>query len=154
MVENLKKNGIDERETELRQCIKENTLSLLHPQTSVCIAPETRIREVIERMVKEKASAVLIVENEELIGIFSERDLLRRVALDYDKIADQPIRDYMTHNPIKLSANDPIAFALHHMDVGDYRHIPITDERNIPAGLITVRDIIWFLDHQCLGGPE
>ncbi len=154
MVDNLKINGIDEREAELRQCIKENKLSQLHPQPSVHIAPQTCVRDVIERMVKEKASAVVIVENEEIIGIFSERDLIRRVALDYEEIADHPIRDYMTHNPVKLSANDPIAFALHHMDVGDYRHIPITDERNIPTGLITVRDIIWFLDYKCLGGPE
>ena len=149
-----KNNGIDEREYELRRCIKEDTLSVLKPTLSVRIDPDATVKDVIQTMVNKKIGAVLIVENDELIGIFSERDIIRRVALDIESIGDRPIREYMTPNPVKLSVNDSIAFALNHMDVGGYRHIPITDDQNKPTGIVAARDIIRYLDHKCLGGPE
>ena len=151
---NAETNSIDEREIELRRCIKEDTLSVLQPKLSIRISPEMTVKEVIQTMVHKKIGAVLIVENDELIGIFSERDIIRRVALDYEKIAERPIREFMTSNPVKLSINDTLAFALNRMDVGGYRHIPITDDQNKPTGLVAARDFIRYIDHMFLGGPE
>ncbi len=147
-------NGLVEKEIELRQCIKENTLADLHPHLSVCISPEMPVQDVIQTMVSKKIGAVLIIENDKLIGIFSERDIIHRIALQYDEVAKQPIRDFMTPDPVKLSINDSIAFALHHMDVGDYRHIPILDDQDRPTGIVAARDIIRYIDHKCLAGPE
>ncbi|MBN2329402.1 MAG: CBS domain-containing protein [Candidatus Omnitrophica bacterium] len=147
-------DSVNGKEQELKRCIKEDKLYELHPKLSIRVAPDMPVEDVIQTMVDKKVGAVLIVENNELIGIFSERDIIRRVALDYDQAADRPIRDYMTKNPVKLSINDTIAFALNHMDVGDYRHIPIMDDQNLPTGMAAARDIIRYIDYNCLGGPE
>jgi len=140
--------------TELEHSIMEDTLSVLRPTLSVRISPTATLREVIKIMVDKKIGAVLIVENNLLVGIFSERDVAMRIALRYLEIADRPIREFMTPNPEKLSINHTLAFALNRMADGGYRHIPVTDDQNHPTGIVAVRDIIRYLDHKCLGGPE
>jgi CBS domain-containing protein len=79
--------------------------------------------------------------SDETIGIFTERDLLRRVAgrgLDFSK---EIIDDYMTKNPETLSEEDPIAFALNKMSDGGYRHVPITRNGKVKF-MLSVRDIV------------
>ncbi len=129
-------------------------LSILRPTLSVRIAPETPIKQVIQTMVEKRIGAVLIVENNEMTGIFSERDLIMKIAEHYDEVCEQPVQDFMTPNPVHLSIKHNIAYALNRMDVGDYRHIPITDENNYPTGIIAIRDIIRYIDYKWLGGPQ
>jgi CBS domain-containing protein len=147
-------NGVDEKEREILCCIQDERLSALQLSPSVCVDPNTLVREVIQTMIEQKAGAVSIVENGNLIGIFSERDIVQRVALDYEEAASQPIRGYMTLDPVRLSIHDKIAFALNRMDVGGYRQIPIIDEQNQPMRMAAVSDIIRFMDIKCLGGAE
>lgn len=143
-----------EKHEEIKRSIMEDKLSVLKPTLSVRIAPGMPVKEVIHAMVDKKIGAVLIVENDRLVGIFSERDLLKRVALRYNEVADLPIREFMTPNPESLSINHSLAFTLNRMDVGGYRHIPVTDDQNRPTGIVAARDILRYLDHKCLGGPE
>ena len=51
----------------------------------------------------------------------------------------------MTDTPVTISQDDSIAYALHAMDLGGYRHLPVVDENNRPTGIISVRDILRFL---------
>ena len=143
-----------EKHEEIKRSIMEDTLSVLKPTLSVRIAPDTPVKEVIQTMVDKKIGAVLIVEEGRLVGIFSERDVLKRVALRYGDVAGRPIREYMTRNPESLSINHTLAFTLNRMDVGGYRHIPVTDDQNHPTGIVAARDILRYLDQKCLGGPE
>jgi CBS domain-containing protein len=80
-----------------------------------------------------------------LVGIFTERDLLNRVAgkrLDWDAAR---VADYMTREPETLRPDDRIAWALHHMAVGGYRNVPLTDDRGRPVGLVSMKDIVDFI---------
>lgn len=144
----------NQQQEELKRSIMEDRLSVLQPKVSVRIPPDTKVKDVINTMVEKRLDAVLIVENDQLIGIFSERDIVNRVALHLEEVKEKPIREFMTPNPEKLSINHTIAFALNKMDVGDYRHIPITDDENRPTGLIAVRDIIRYIDAKVLGGVK
>ncbi len=148
------KNDINSKENNLKRDIRESRLSELNPRLSVRVSSVTSVKDVIQTMVDKKLGAVLIVEENVLTGIFSERDIISKIALNYDAVKDDPISDYMTPEPVHLNIDDTIAFALNRMDVGGYRHIPITDDMNIPTGIVAVRDIIRYLDYKCLDGPE
>ncbi len=138
----------------LERSIMEDRLSVLKPTLSVRIASDWPVKEVIHSMVEKRIGSVLIVEGGKLVGIFSERDIIRRIGTKYEEFADKPIRELMTANPESLSVNHTIAFALNRMALGDYRHIPVTDDENYPTGIVAVRDIIRYLDHEVLNGPE
>ncbi len=141
-------------EVDLKKSIMTDKLSVLNPTLSVRISPDTKVKDVIQTMAEKRIGAVLIVEDSQLVGIFSERDMVRKIALQYDEVADNPIQEFMTPSPEKLSINHNLAFALNRMDVGDFRHIPITDDENRPTGIVAVRDIIRYIDHKCLDGPQ
>ncbi len=148
------KSDIKSMENELKRDIRESKLSELNPRLSVRVPSDTSVKDVIQIMVDKKIGAVLLVEENKLVGIFSERDIISKIALDYDTLKDDPISSYMTPEPVQLNIDDTIAFALNRMDVGDYRHIPLTDDANVPTGIVAVRDIIRYIDYKCLDGPE
>ncbi|HEY4723449.1 MAG TPA: CBS domain-containing protein, partial [Anaerolineae bacterium] len=64
--------------------------------------------------------------------------------VDAAKFADRPISQFMTPKPITLETNDKIAFALHKMNIGGYRHLPILFGGKL-AGVISIRDILRYL---------
>ncbi|RJP32122.1 MAG: CBS domain-containing protein [Candidatus Omnitrophota bacterium] len=144
----------EEKQWELQRSIMEDTLAVLKPTLSVRIAADWPVKEVIRSMVEKKIGAVLIVDQGKLVGIFSERDIIKKIGTHYEMYADRPINELMTTKPVSLSIRHTIAFALNRMALGDYRHIPVTDEENYPTGIVAVRDIIRYIDHRCLGGPE
>ena len=59
-----------------------------------------------------------------------------------------PVEPFMTPNPETVTAEDTLAFALHKMDIGGYRHLPVlTDDR--PSGVISVRDLLRHFTRLC-----
>lgn len=101
------------------------------------------LAKAIETMQQRHVGCVLLVDGAgKLVGIFTERDVLTRVAgrrLDW---AQAPISDLMTRSPETLRPDDRIAWALHMMHVGGYRNVPLTDADDKPIGLVSVKDII------------
>ena len=78
-------------------------------------------------------------------GIFTERDLLNRVAgkrLDWGSCR---VADYMTRGPETLRPDDRIAWALNLMHLGGYRHVPLTDLEGKPIGIVSVKNIVEFI---------
>src|SRR5205807_9964711 len=93
--------------------------------------------------------ALLVVDaSGKLIGIFSERDLLTKVAGMPGVSLDSHIQDFMTPNPETVHESVSLAFALHKMDIGGYRHLPIVQEGR-PVGVISVRDIMRHITKLC-----
>ena len=82
------------------------------------------------------------------MGIFSERDLLKKIAGQKTDYVNLPITQFMTPRPDTVTANDTLAFALHKMDVGGYRHLPVVDAGK-PVGVISVRDLMRHITRMC-----
>lgn len=120
----------------------------VHPP--VKLAPEATVGEALGTMVKERIGCLLVVKDDKLAGIFSERDALMKLGIDAAAAYEKPIVKYMTPNPAVVSADDKIAVALHRMDVGGYRHLPVMDGDK-PVSLISIRDILRYLTEQ--GAP-
>lgn len=117
---------------------------MLAPPKPVSVDDSTQVGEVLRLMVDRSIGCVLVVHDDELAGIFTERDALLRLNVDAAAFADRPVRDFMTVSPDTIEMDAPIAFALHKMDVGGYRHLPVTTGGR-PSGIISVRDILRYM---------
>jgi CBS domain-containing protein len=100
------------------------------------------VDEAIRRMHDKGIDCVLVVEGGRLVGIFTDRDAVLKVA--GTKAGRQPISAVMTHDPVVLRHNETIAVALNKMAVGGFRHIPIVEDGR-PTGVVTARDVFHHL---------
>lgn len=130
--------------TSLEADLLRDRIERLWPKTPLVVEPSTTVGEVLTKMVDKRIGCVMIVDDGKLLGIFSERDALMKLNVDAPKFLDRPISKFMTPGPVTLETNDRIAFALHKMNVGGYRHIPILFEGKL-AGVISIRDILRYL---------
>lgn len=111
-----------------------------------CVPPDMTVAEVLKRMVASSVGCVTVVDEEgQLAGIFSERDAVLRINTAAGEYADQPISKFMTPNPTVIEEDAKIAYALHLMDMGGYRHLPVLDEAGQPVKMISIRDILDYL---------
>jgi CBS domain-containing protein len=100
------------------------------------------IKEVIELLLTKNIGCALIVDDlDQTVGIFTERDILKKIILKDIDLSKTKIKEYMTKNPEVLSENDPIAFALNRMSDGSFRHIPITKNGKVQF-MLSVKDIV------------
>jgi len=128
----------------LEESISRHSISVLAPKIPATVSASLSVKDAIAEMVNRKIGCVLVVEGEQLVGVFSERDVLNKVSPDLKALA-RPVSDFMTPSPVTIRKQDSIAYALHAMDLGGYRHMPIVDEKGRPTGIISVRDILRFL---------
>ena len=128
----------------LQRRIMETPLVELNPPPALCVAPADPVSGVIAKMQAERQGSVLVVDGGRLVGIFTERDVLNRVAgfgLDLTRL---PVSQVMTPDPKTLGDEDILAFAMHRMAVGSYRHIPIVRDGH-PPRFISVRGVLRYL---------
>ncbi|HSQ24537.1 MAG TPA: CBS domain-containing protein [Pyrinomonadaceae bacterium] len=108
----------------LARSVMEDKLSQIG-QEFLGVAPDAPVSEVIKQMKAAGLGCALILDQGELVGIFTERDLLNKLtgkAADPRSIA---VKDLMSVNPEFLRETDSVATALNKMSMGRYRHIPI-----------------------------
>ena len=109
---------------------------------AVALGHQAPVREAIEVMRQKQLSCVLVVEHGQLVGVFTERDVVTKVAatpLDVDHV---PLRDVMQPDPECLQLDDELVYALQQMLRGAYRHVPIVDEQRRPTALVSLQAII------------
>ena len=117
-------------------------IRLLEPRRPLSLTPSASVREAIGIMREHRIGCVLVVEDERLVGIITERDLLLK--LDGTNV-DRPIGALMTPDPEVLTPDAPIVYALNKMSVGGFRHIPLVDDLLRPVGVVSVKDIIDYI---------
>jgi len=137
--------------TALELGLTKDRIEVLKPRPPLTVRPETPVGEVLQQMVGDRMGcAAVIDENRRLLGIFTERDALMRLNVDAAKLSDKPVSAVMTTNPATLRARDKIAYALHRMNVGGFRHIPILDDDEKLVGVISIRGILAYLTERHL----
>jgi CBS domain-containing protein len=106
------------------------------------VGPDTPVEAVIATMHEAEADCVLVTVEGRLVGIFTDRDAVVKVA--GKPLDGRMVRDFMTPDPVVLRYDDPVAIAIHKMAVGGFRHIPII-EKGRPTGVVTARDVFHHL---------
>ncbi|QDS97331.1 CBS domain-containing protein [Adhaeretor mobilis] len=136
--------GLAQELSETERGLVKDRISSLNPNEPLAVSPSATIAEVLRTMVEKRIGCVMVVENDQLEGIFTERDALNKINIDAAERADRPISSVMTSKPVTLQGRDKIAFALHHMNLGGFRHIPILEGDKL-TGVISIRDILGYL---------
>lgn len=106
-----------------------------------CIQQTAKLAEAVGLMKRYSVGAVMIQEAEKLVGILSERDILRKVLGTDVDLNQATVEEYMTRNPEVLKLDDMIAYAIHTMHLGGFRHVPLVDDEHRPVGIVSVKDV-------------
>src|SRR5579871_650452 len=122
--------------------LMQDTVGKLQPGAPVTVPLGTSIAQTVQVLLDKEVGAVLIVDKDGmLVGIFSERDLLVKVAGAGKDLSALPVEQFMTPKPQTVGPDATLAFALHKMDVGGYRHLPVVRDGR-PIAILSVRDLI------------
>jgi CBS domain-containing protein len=106
------------------------------------VGPTTDVDEAIRRMHAGGSDCVLVVDDGRLVGIFTDRDAVLKVA--GTSLADRSIAGSMTRDPVVLRHDETIAVAINKMAVGGFRHIPIVEDGR-PTGVVSAKDVFRHL---------
>jgi CBS domain-containing protein len=123
--------------------LKIESVSRLQPTPPWQVAPTQSVFEATALMREKSVGCVLVCQESKVVGIFTERDLLRRV-LAQDKPLSAPVSESMTYEPVSVHPKDPIATAIRRMEEGGYRHLPVVVDGK-PVGILSVKRIVHYL---------
>jgi CBS domain-containing protein len=122
--------------------MKEPTIGeMIRRPSPLTIAPAATVRDAARLMAEHKCSSVLVMQDRRLVGIFTERDALWRVAAGPLDPATTPVSAVMTREPDTISAEAPVAEAVRRMDELCYWHLPVTRGGEV-IGVVSVRDLL------------
>lgn len=136
-------------DSRVERCLVEDAVSTLRAAPPVTLPPEATLGAALIAMQEHNVGAILVVAADgSLLGIFSERDLLKKVAGVHADFADLPVSQFMTPRPETVATTDTLNYVLHKMDGGGYRHVPVLRDGR-PIGIISVRDMLRHLTRLC-----
>ena len=128
--------------------VLDKTLAGLQLPDLISVSIDIELEEVLHQLQKLKIGALGVVENEKLVGIFSERDFLIRIVGKVEDWRHQKIGDYMTHPPFFLNSESILKEAIALMIRRDFRHIPIHIAGENKWKIISAKDILKVLIEQ------
>lgn len=118
-------------------------LIIQQSKRAVTVPPTMPVDEAARLMKRSGVGAVMVVDKERLVGIFTERDgLFRVLATRRDPHATR-VSSVMTRNPQTVDPDKPFGHALFLMAEGGFRHVPVV-ENGHPIGMVSARDALGF----------
>lgn len=112
---------------------------VMDPKYALSLSPETTVGRAAELMARQNIGAVMVVEAERLIGIFTERDALFRVIAQGLDVRTTRLVDVMTHDPRTVEPNTSYGYALVMMQENGFRHAPVV-QGGKPIGIVSSRN--------------
>ena len=109
------------------------------------IAPQATLADVVQKLVKFNCGSLVVCENEDcshMVGIVTERDILRACAAGKKELDNVRVEDVMTRNLVTGGPQDSIQYAMGVMTERRVRHLPIVDEDNRLLGMISIGDLV------------
>jgi len=128
----------------IERSLQEVDVLALELQPPLMLEQTSSVGDVIRAMQGSGYGCALVMENNRLVGIFTERDVLLSV-LGKDSVLTQPVSRHMTPDPVCVDAKDPVCQVLLVMYQGGYRHIPVVDAAGRVAGYVRHKDIAEYL---------
>ncbi len=129
----------------LESALANTALSDVVSQPPLMVATSTTLADTIHLMQQERRASVLVMENDQLVGIFTERDILMKIAGQPLDLGNTPVSAAMTPDPFTLPADANVAFALSKMVLEGFRHIPLVDDDGRPTAVVSMRNLIEYL---------
>lgn len=114
---------------------------IIEGQEPVTAGADMTVVEAARLMRDRKVGALMVVDGEKLVGVFTERDGLFRVLAEGKAGNATPLENVMTRNPRTISADKPFVHALQMMHEGGFRHLPVVEGERV-VGIVSVRDAL------------
>jgi CBS domain-containing protein len=112
------------------------------PQNAVySVSPSQMVIEALELMAARNIGAVMVLDGERLVGIFSERDYARKGILQDRKAKSTPVSEVMTANVITVNPEASIEDCMQLMSKKKFRHLPVLEDSQV-VGLISISDVV------------
>lgn len=105
------------------------------------ITSNASVFDALKMMAEKNIGALMIIEDEKLLGIFSERDYARKIVLQGKASHDTPVSEIMTKTVITVSLDDSLEHCMTLMSKNRFRHLPIIDKEKI-VGIISIGDVV------------
>jgi CBS domain-containing protein len=105
------------------------------------VAPDATVFEALNLMAEHNIGALLVMTDDEIKGIVSERDCIRKVDVMGKNAKDTKISEIMTSNVITVEADQPLEECMGLMIDKNIRHLPVCEGKNL-LGLLSVRDVL------------
>lgn len=119
-------------------------LSAVRLSKPLTIDQSATVREAVALLAGEPSGGLVVLAGDAVAGIFTERDVLKKVAGHNERL-DDAVSQHMTADPVVLREDDTMAVALNKMGDGGFRHIPLVRDGR-PVALVTARDVLsWVL---------
>lgn len=109
----------------------------------IVVGPEATLADAADVLVDEGAGSVGVVDGRELVGILTERDLVRSIAEDADP-TEEIVSAWMSDAPDTFSPDVDVADAAKWLLEVGYRHMPVMADGEL-LGIVSIRDILWAL---------
>jgi CBS domain-containing protein len=129
---------------ELAKNLRIDSVSRLNPTAPRQVGPSCSVAQAIALMRQERVGCLLVCEAERIVGIFTERDLMRRV-LAANTPLSTAISNFMTADPVTVHPKESIHAAVRRMEEGGYRHLPVVSDAGRPVGILSAKRIIHYL---------
>lgn len=138
----------DEEPTTLSSATFKLPISELSLKKVITLDISASVSDALKLMQSHRFGSVIITENGKCSGIITERDMILKVTGIISDLEGTSVEKVMTKDPLRLMSSDKIAFVMHNMHVGAFRHIPIVNENDEPISLVSIKDVNSFiLDH-------
>lgn len=130
---------------ELARNLKVDSVSRLHPTPPWSVRPDQTVADAVALMRQQRVGCVLVCQGDKVLGLFTERDLMRRVLATGQPLS-LPVSACMTESPVVVHPKEPVATAICRMEEGGYRHLPVIDPATgKPVGVLSVKRIVHYL---------
>lgn len=131
--------------------LSEEPISSLFPLPLRTARPDQSVREAVAIMRAAHAGCVLVCHQDQLVGLFTERDLLRRlgmrlgsenVELGQSQALDVPLSTVVSTDRRAVYEHDSVRTAIRLMSHNQCRHLPVLDPASVPIGILSVKRIV------------
>ena len=117
----LMKLDVPQAKSGLQERLMEDSIAALNPADAITVTAEATVSEAVELMNTRHVGCILVMDARQLAGVFSERDILLKLAGTDRAFDEVPVREVMTDQPVVLVSGDR------------------------PAGIISIRDVLAYL---------
>lgn len=105
------------------------------------VTPEMTVYAALERLAEYSVGALVVMEGQRLVGVFSERDYTRKITLEGRNSKETSVREIMTSNVFTVDAHTRTVDCMRLMSNKKIRHLPVMDGDTV-LGMISIRDIL------------
>jgi CBS domain-containing protein len=132
----------------LEHCLAEDSVLTIQSTPYASVPSSTPVSQAVKRLAELHVACLLVEDDGKLQGVFTDRDVLNNVALEYQQVKDRPVSEFMTPNPVYVNETDSVAAALCVMAVCGFRHVPVLRLDGKVLGIVSPQRVTNFLQER------